>query len=142
MDPLSLTVSIIALLGVGGSAAKGLRQTVSLRDAPDELQQLNNDVSGVCMMISAIKDCCRYPMVNVESSYVSTTLQRAMDLALELDTFVAYELTKVVANGDKVDRIAWVRAGTKVGKLKDRLRDIKVDLGFAVHILNLQVLRT
>ncbi|MCJ1382884.1 hypothetical protein MMC17_005997 [Xylographa soralifera] len=142
MDPLSLTVSIIALFGAGGSAAKGLRKIISLKDAPDELQQLNNEVSGICMIVSTIKDCCRYRedhslVVNAESNYVSTTLQRAKDLALELDIFVAYELTKVVANGDKVDRIAWLRAGGKVGKLKDRLRYVKVDLGVAVNLLNL-----
>ncbi|MCJ1399992.1 hypothetical protein MMC11_003195 [Xylographa trunciseda] len=142
MDPLSATVSIIALIGAGGSVAKGLRKIVSLKDAPDELQQLNHEVSAVCMIVSTIKECCTYrqdhsPVVNAESNYVATTLQRAKDFVLELEVFVAHDLTKVVANGDRVDRFAWLRAGGKVGKLKDRLRDIKADLGVAVNILNL-----
>ncbi|MCJ1388336.1 hypothetical protein MMC18_001182 [Xylographa bjoerkii] len=142
MDPLTLTVSIIAVIGAGGSVAKGLRKLVSLKDVPDELLQLNNEVSDVYKIVFAINGCCNHrqdksSVVNAESSYVSATMQRAKDLVLELEIYVAHELTKVVANGDRVDRVAWLRAGGKVGKLKDRLRDMKADLGVAVNILNL-----
>ena len=93
------------------------------------------------MMVSAIQDCCRYRHDHLltidEPVIVSSALERAKDLVLELERFIAYELTKVAAKGDEVDKIAWFRAENKVCKLKDRLRDVKLDLGTATNILNL-----
>jgi hypothetical protein len=44
MDPLSITVSVITLLGVVKGVAKGLAKLKSYREAPDEIIPLINEV--------------------------------------------------------------------------------------------------
>lgn len=45
MDPLSLTASIIGVGGAATTTVKYLRRFTSLRDVPEQLLQLLNEVS-------------------------------------------------------------------------------------------------
>jgi len=45
MDPLSLTASIIAVVTALHSAAQGLEKILSIREAPEQLAQVYNEVS-------------------------------------------------------------------------------------------------
>lgn len=44
MDPLSLTASIIAVVGTGSAVSRGLKKVLLARDLPDVILQLNNEV--------------------------------------------------------------------------------------------------
>ena len=55
MDPLSLTASIIAVLGAGGVVAKGIRKLICLRDIPTSFLQLNNELSNLQSVIAAVQ---------------------------------------------------------------------------------------
>ena len=56
MDPLSLTASIIAVLGAGGSVASGIERIVSLRHAPDALLALNNEIVDFQLVVRMIQE--------------------------------------------------------------------------------------
>lgn len=45
MDPLSLIASILTVLGTGYSMMEGLEQFASLRQAPNTILALNNEIS-------------------------------------------------------------------------------------------------
>ena len=53
MDPLSLTASIIAVFGAGGSLVKGLRKLLSLKDVPVFLLQLSDELSDTSRVVLA-----------------------------------------------------------------------------------------
>ena len=55
MDPLSLTASIIAVLGAGGVVAKGIRKVICLRDIQNSFLQLNNELSDLQIVIAAVQ---------------------------------------------------------------------------------------
>jgi hypothetical protein len=45
MDPLSLTASIVAIIGATSQTSKLLRSVYDLRHAPQEMLELNNEVT-------------------------------------------------------------------------------------------------
>jgi len=47
MDPLSLTVSALTILQAAGAAGKGIHKLLSLKDAPQQLQQLSNEAEAL-----------------------------------------------------------------------------------------------
>jgi hypothetical protein len=47
MDPLSITASVIAVLQIGGASEIALSKLLSLRDAPQQLQQLWNETEAL-----------------------------------------------------------------------------------------------
>ena len=46
MDPLSIALGTLTLLGALGTTVKGLRRLASLRDAPTQVLQLCSEVSA------------------------------------------------------------------------------------------------
>lgn len=44
MDPLSISASIVALMGAAATASKAIEKLISLRKAPEQLRQLFNEV--------------------------------------------------------------------------------------------------
>lgn len=47
MDPLSITASVIALLQITRTSGNALNKLLSLRDAPQQLQQLWNEAEAL-----------------------------------------------------------------------------------------------
>lgn len=133
MDPLSVTASIVAIVGAGSSLASGLRSIYALKDAPDELLQLNEELFHVQLLVSAIQESCRQrgDRVSAEDQcdkLIFMTLKRSRDKVLDVEKLIAYDLTKVTANGDKLDKAAWLRAPSKVRRAKERLLEVRIAL--------------
>jgi hypothetical protein len=47
MDPLSIVASVIAILQISGTSGQALNKLLSLRDAPQHVQQLWNEVEAL-----------------------------------------------------------------------------------------------
>lgn len=46
MDPLSLTANIIAVASAASSASREIRKLAKLKDAPEQILQLQNEVTA------------------------------------------------------------------------------------------------
>ena len=143
MDPISLIASIITLIGAGGSVAKGLRKLISLKEAPDSLLQLNNEISDLQLVASAIQEIfwqCSESLGEARKSHhaiLDNALSNTKTVILELEVLIVYGLAKVTAGGSRVNRLAWVREERKIQAMKDRLRAARMDLVAATSLLNL-----
>ena len=133
MDPISLTASIIAVLGAGGAIAKGMRKIRRLESAPGVLLQLNNEVTDITLLIDLIYDLVRKGTPCPSSSakqleFVCATLSRAKDAVLQLEKLIAYTLTKETHSGAEVDRSTWIRSSGRIRNAKDSIRRAREDL--------------
>ena len=142
MDPLSVTASILAVVGAGGTIAKGLHKLVSLKNTPLTLLQLNNEVSDLRLVVGAIEHLIHQyhlPTLSDQPNHQSlcNELQRAKVLILDLERLILYGLSKIGGDGNpKLDRVAWLRSETKVLRKKDRLRNNRINLSAALEILS------
>ena len=56
MDPLSIGVSVLALVGTTGKVIKGFHRLKSLQDAPQELDDLLAEVSQFELVLKAVQN--------------------------------------------------------------------------------------
>ena len=145
MDPLSLTASIIAVLGAGGTIAKGFGKIRHLKRAPDVLLQLNNEVTDLRLLIHAVNELYHQ---RTELSWVSTaqeevvrnSLERAKHSVPELEKLIEYVLTKETKEGTEIDGSAWIRALDRIKEVKDNFRAARIDLNTVWTSLDMRYL--
>lgn len=142
MEPLSLTTSVIAIVGAGGTISKGLKKLASLRHAERDLLILQDDVSelqsyveGVSEVISELERMINRP------SYqrVGIALERAKKTLLELEKLVVYTLTTIPDSNGKVeiDPSAWFMNQSVIRSSRAEILDRKLTLLGALGLLNL-----
>lgn len=141
MDPLSITAGIIAVVGASGTVGKGLRKLVALRNAPDCLFQLNNEVTDLQLIVQAVvinahDSSADDSAAAAQHQLIRNALSRVKKVVLELEELIEYALTKVTDSGSKIDKVAWLRAEKKIQNVKDKIRDAKGDLTIASHFVN------
>ena len=134
-DPLSVTASILAILGAGGAVGKGLRKLLKLKRAPDILLALNNEIADLHCVIQTVNEVLRQHKAIEESSVgrVSQSLDNIKRTLMTFESFVAYELTVVEDNDNhtRLDKSSWLLAEPKVKKLKNQIQVDKADLCLA-----------
>ena len=145
MDPFSLTVGILTIVGTGSTIGKGLKKVISARRQPNILLELNNEVTDLQYVVQDVNDLLRHQAQTAGedrgplSSHASLTsaLEHVKETLLALESLVAYELTTVDSrNGrTKLDRIRWLRVEPQVKSLKDDIRTDRVRLSSALSLL-------
>ena len=124
-DPLSVTASIIAVVGAADAVAKGLRRLKAAKDAPEGLQDLILEISQLEMVFNSVKSAVLSS--GSPSIELATLIEEAGAKLLELRSLIEYTLTKAGAS-DKVDRWQWLRKGNEVERLRNQLSTIRLNL--------------
>ena len=141
MDPLSVTASIIALFQAGGIVSKGLKKIANLRNAPDILLALNNEVADLQGLVENIDDVLRQHR-EITGLEPIISLCRALDRAkrtlLKLENVLAYQLTSIKCKDGELhpvlNRSSWLRLESNVQRLKDEIREDKISLLSALSV--------
>ena len=140
MDPLSITASIITLADAG-TIGKGVAKVLEIRNAPQILLGLNNEIADLYYVVQDIDNFLKRHTETIPSTF-ATSLSRALEKGSRtlstLENLVAYELTTIKGkeNELRLDRSRWLRAEPKVQQMKDEIRDDRIWL---VSILSLLV---
>ena len=142
-DPLSVTAGIIAVLGAIESVTKTLARIKSIRNAPNELLALINEVSDLKLILSDVQsylaDCTASQQLPREPlQHMSTLANRARDRLLELDELIQYRFTKADSTTDqiKVSRREWARARSTIETFRQSLRDIRLNIVTQMVVVN------
>jgi hypothetical protein len=139
MDPLSISASVVALLSAGGTLSKLLRKGIGLRNAPDLLRALNDEVAGLQSTATDVDDLLRTasrdPNNRPPKSLVSS-LSRIKSTLLQLEGCISYQLTTVTADGDgiRLDRSVYLRAERRLQGLKDDIHASRIALASALSL--------
>ena len=139
MDPLSISASVVALLGAGGTLAKLLRKGIGLKNAPDVLRALNDEVSELQSTANDVNDLLwtanRDSDDQPPKSLVST-LNRVKSVLLQLESYIAYQLTVVTADGEgkRLDKSVYLRAGHRLQEFKDEILTSRIALASALSL--------
>ncbi|KAL9115573.1 MAG: hypothetical protein Q9187_007273 [Circinaria calcarea] len=144
MDPLSISVAVLTILGSGGSLASALRQVTS-KNAPDALLALNNEVSDLHLIVLEISQLFQEHHESTSAhlrtdrllTSLGLMLGRAKEKLLELESLVQYKLTTPDGpSGEaKLNRLAWVREQKTVLDIREDIRSTRLSLGALVGIL-------
>ena len=100
MDPLSVTVRVIAVVGAAHKASQGLRLLKTAKGRPEGLSDLLNDVSRLELVLQGIQRTSNGSQASMPE--LKTVLDEAKAKLLELNCLIQYHLTEVGKN-TKVD---------------------------------------
>ena len=130
MDPVSVTASVIAILGTGGVIAKGLGKIRRLKNAPTILLQLNNEVADLHLLVQAVDELCRHSTLSppLQRDLVYNNLERTRNALLELEQLIEYTLSKETNSGSQINRMGWIGSLHRIKEVKDTLRAARDDL--------------
>ena len=141
MDPLSVTASIIALFQAGGTVSTGLKKIANLRNAPDILLALNNEVADLHCLVENVDDVLRQHREIIGQDPIAClcrALDRVKQTLLKLENVLAYQLTSIKCKDGEshpvLDRSSWLRLESSVQKLKDEIREDKISLSSALSV--------
>ena len=140
---LSLVASIIAVIGVGGQVTKAVRKLASLRDAPDVILALNNEISDLHLVVVAIEDVFRKQQNrgvlwsgnqikenNVDIT-VTNSLQYTKDKSVELEALYCRIVPSAFSSGgSQIDKISWLQVQKRIKTvwLHERIKEMQKDL--------------
>ena len=143
MDPLSLTASLLAILGAGGAIAKGLYKIRRLKDAPTILLQLNNEIVDLHLLIRAVDELYHRHTNTIKASQtqvISSCLGRAKETLLELERLISYQWTRENEQGIKINRTVWLRAQKRISDMNNKIRHVRTDLNGAWMVISTRYL--
>ena len=140
MDPLSLTASLLAVIGAAKAGASGLRKLSSYRKAPSELADLLSELERFQQILSDIKSFLElYPNAVFGEGLYECVLGSASKVQV-INNLVTSDPFKLSRLGDgKNVRVVWVRYKQTLLSLRDDLRVSRMDLGVRLGLVKAYV---
>ncbi|KAK5696832.1 hypothetical protein LTR97_008136 [Elasticomyces elasticus] len=137
-DPLSVTASVIAIIGSVEATRKGLRKLLALRYVPEVVVALNNDVQDLHLTLREFEFLAAGHDGNVQTKdYLRLNAlphaQRARKSLEKLESLLEYRLKK--ADGS-ISKSAWLSIENKVRALQKELRHSRLAITTALSVLN------
>ena len=131
MDPFSITVGILGILGASKQLITTLKKIHSLKGAPEELRALNSEVSAISFVVEQLNGLCRHRDESFSmplEANLRDPLTHINEKLLELEKLVAFKLTKLGSTATKiqVDRSRWLRYKPKVQEIREELKGITI----------------
>ena len=139
MDPLSISASVVTLLSAGGTLSKLLRKGIGLKNAPDVLRALNDEVSELQSTANDVDDLLRTATRDPDDrppKSLTGSLSRVKSVLLQLESYISYQLTTVTDDGESVrlDKSVYVRAERRLQELKDEIHVSRIALASALSL--------
>ena len=146
MEPLSVAANMIAVLGAGGIILKTLDQANLIRQAPEIVLALNNEISDLRLIVHETQrllqeNQARNPVGSDTRTFadeVTPILIKGRDKLLELESLIQYDLTAprtFIGNRPKVRKVAWMLKRTKLKTIKDEIRLLRMNLAVIVGLV-------
>lgn len=147
MDPLSIAVSTIAIIGAITTTGKGIASLRQIRDGPKELARLLSEIDelhDVLLQISSVVDGLRLEPANQEDTHRCRTIEwikeeveKADETIIELDR-LGQICSKTSDTGQiECSRRRWQQNRTKAKSLLSDVQSIRGKLLSSLAILNL-----
>ncbi|KAI4099699.1 MAG: hypothetical protein LQ339_005864 [Xanthoria mediterranea] len=139
MDPLSLTASIIAVLGLTKGCCKGLEQLNKGRKAPEEIGELLAELAGFQALLEEIQEFVE-PKKDLRcGQQLKELVRRGGELIREIDVLIQQTWPSMhflkLSEANR-QRVTVLRNGTRLRVLKANLRSISLDLAAALSLMN------
>lgn len=123
MDPLSAGASVIAVIQVTAQCAKLLTTVIiTLRDAPEDILALSNEVSDLNLVLTEVAS-------TTPSPNVLKLINRANAMLRILESLLREWMRPHGTGGEvKFERFAWFRHSKKARVLQAQLRELKLGI--------------
>ena len=120
----------------------GIERLSSLREAPDVILALNNEISDFRLVIFEVASYLRQeptrssPSAQAFSTNVMLILDRARDRLIKLEALIEYRLVLPGTDGRiRLNKIGWTLERQKVKRIQEEIRSLRMNLLAVVGVL-------
>lgn len=143
MDPLSVSASTLTVIA---ALQATFRLARSYRDAPAQLEAMNNEISDIAATVTEVDRVIKQSLNNGgplddNGSHLTLALSKIQVKARELDAiFHSCVGTPSSVSGEtKYSRISWLKVKSKAQRLQTELRDGRLNLSHALALFTAYV---
>ena len=141
MDPLSVTASVIAIVGAASTVSLSIKKLLSLRGASHAVLALNNEVSDLQVVLQAISTLLQKYSTSIQPEIGSSIRDASNDAAKclqDLDALIDLKSMSIgkVPGKPIFNRTAWIRQHGRIQRVQENLRGLRAKLMTALGILN------
>lgn len=141
MDPLSVTASVVAIVGAAGTVSLSIKKLLSLRGTSDAVLALNNEVSDLQLVLQGINALLQKKSSSIQpeiGSSIRNTSNQATKCLQDLNAIIDFKSmsTGKVHGKPKFNRTAWFRQHRRIQRIQEDLRSLRTKLITALGILN------
>ena len=147
MNPLSITVSILAIAGAISTTGKGIASLRKIRDGPQELARLlreTDELHEVLLLIYSVIHSLRSEPANRDDAYRRRTMEyikeeveKADELMIELDRLGQICSRSSSSGQIEYSRLRWQRNRTRITRLLSDVQSIRGKLLGSLSIISL-----
>ena len=136
MDPLSITASLLTLIGAAKAGINGVRKLSSYRKAPRELADLLSELESFEEILTDIKAFSDlYPNATFSDGLIECVQFSASKIAV-INDLVASNPFKLARLSDQNHaRVVWVRYKQTFLTLRGDLQVLRMDLGVRIGLV-------
>ena len=136
MDPLSITASLLTLIGAAKAGINGVRKLSSYRKAPRELADLLSELESFEEILTDIKAFSDwYPNATFSEGLIERVQFSASKIAAISDLVASNPLKLAKLSDENHARVVWVRYKQTFLGLRDDLQVLRMDLGVRIGLV-------
>ncbi|CAK1365360.1 unnamed protein product [Cercospora beticola] len=140
-DPLSISVAALACVGAAATLTKTIHKLILLQNAPQEISELAKEIKTIQTHLEGFHEVVK------ERGNAHTTIAAALPIdkcindaqqkTTQINTFLETNLLKETSLATKkLKKSAWLKWQSELRRLKQELRDIRVELGININLFN------
>lgn len=144
MDPLSLTASIVSLLGIGSEVSRYLEEVSYRTNRPHELHALQSEVTDLQLIVREIDQSLLHRLPD-DLTIMPTNLNKALEALrttlLKWKKFITNHVPTLIISGHglAISGAFCQEEAQMLKKLKDDIRSQRINLGLCLNLLVLYV---
>ncbi|KAG8529014.1 uncharacterized protein KY384_006703 [Bacidia gigantensis] len=128
-----------------GALSKLLKNVIGLKHAPKILNDINDEVLSLRILASEVDELLRAANQQARGHPIQSlthNLERVKSIALELESYIAYELTKTPTNeaNARVDKSVFLRAESHLQRFKYDICSSRMALGSALSLFTASII--
>ena len=138
-DPLSIATGILTFMGACNALASTIKKLHRLRKAPQQLEELENEISSLQSYIEGIQQ-----LVGMHSNggdevigrmSLGMHIENARKKIQEIENFLEGTLVDV-SSPVKIRTRGWLKWQSELNRLRQELRDVRLELGTCVGLFS------
>ncbi len=147
MDPFSITIGTVTLIGVCGELIKGIELLRKASQAPQDISDLIDELNDFQNVLNAVKLVTQCRAKNELGDLLVPHFRKAQRVIEELSDICGIQRSEKGLDDDfseicephKVSHFKWTRNKRRIAALRERLKIIRLDLANQLAAMTLYV---
>lgn len=138
-DPLSIATGILTFMGACNALASTIEKLHHLRKAPQELEELENEIFALQASIDSIKRLVQMHSGSRNEAIGQISIGAYVENARKKIQQIQRSLEESLVDLSSSNRIrakAWLKWQSEYNRLRQELRDIRLEIGTCISLFN------